>query len=206
MMICKQIAAQQRSLVGGWILNICKTSNVQNPKVARHLVSLAGSSTIPPNDLTVGQELASELLKFEGSETSGELDISETFKIVNKSTCAAIASAILQLIESNIAGMDWIIMKLKSYSTVTQKGISFNQNCKVAPGLALEEALYSRAEAIVKVLSSFVLMDLKGMVFISETESNGSYFTLKTRIESLCKTVFNYFMGINVQILKLNIC
>lgn len=203
MMICKQIAAQQRSLVGGWILNICKTSNVQNPKVARLLVSLAVSSPIPPNDLTVAQELASELLKFGGSETSNELDISEAFKIVNKSTCAAIASAILQLVESNIVGMDWIIMKLKNYSTLNQKGISINQNCEVAPGLALEEALYSRAEAIVKVLSSFVLMDLKGMAFISESEPKDLFYAQNMNHSVNC---FNHVMGINLQILKPNIC
>lgn len=53
--------------------------------------------------------------------------------------------------------------RLKAYYTSTQKGASFNQSDKVAAELTLEEILYSRAEAIVKVLSYFVSMNLKGM-------------------------------------------
>lgn len=55
------------------------------------------------------------------------------------------------------------MIRLKAYYTSTQKGASFNQSDKVAAELTLEEILYSRAEAIVKVLSYFVSMNLKGM-------------------------------------------
>lgn len=160
MIIGNQLPAERRNLVGAWILHICKSSDLRNPKLARSWISLVVSLSLPPNDLTLSQEMASELLKVFRSGKS-DPDLSETFHVINKTTCAAIASSILQLVESNIVDMDWIITKLKTYSTATKKGVSLERNKNLEPRVALEETLYSRVEAIVKVLSNFVLLNLK---------------------------------------------
>ncbi|CAI9118850.1 OLC1v1020477C2 [Oldenlandia corymbosa var. corymbosa] len=161
MMIGNQIPADCQGLVGAWILRICKISHLQNSKVARSLVSLVVSLSLPPNDLIISEDLASELLKVVGSEATEPEDVSEKFHVLNKATHAAIASSILQLLESNITDMDSIINKLIAYSTAARKGVSLDPNRKIGPRLALEESLYSRMQAVVKVLSYFVLMNLK---------------------------------------------
>lgn len=166
MMIGNQMPPERRNLMGTWMLRICKSSDFQNPKLARSLVYLVVSLSLPPNDLTVSQDMASELLKVIGTETSKPLDVSGTYPFINKTNSAAIASSILQPVESNIIDMDWIIIKLKTYSTAAQKGISFDSNGKAGPGLALEGTLYSRMEAVVKILSYFVVMNLKGTLML----------------------------------------
>ncbi|KAK6138776.1 hypothetical protein DH2020_027487 [Rehmannia glutinosa] len=161
LMIGNKLPEERRNLVGSWANRICKSSNVSNSKVAKCLVFIAVTLSSAPADLVISQNMAAELLQVVGSDGTNPLDISETFPVINKSTSAAIVSTILQSVESTIVGMDWIMVKLKSYYTVTQKGISFNQSGKVTSELALEETLYSRAEAVVKVLSYFVAMNLK---------------------------------------------
>ncbi|KAH9765890.1 Fanconi anemia group I-like protein [Citrus sinensis] len=52
-------------------------------------------------------------------------------------------------------------LEVKTFSLVTQKGIHVNHDEDHVSGLGFEENLYSRTEALVKVLSSFVLMSLK---------------------------------------------
>lgn len=163
MMIGNTLPEERRNVVGSWVTQICKSRRVRNSKVARCLVFTAISLSSPPSDLLVAQNMASELLKVVGSECNDPLDISGTFPLINKSTGAAIASTILQSLESTITEIDWIVIRLKAYYTSTQKGAFFNQSDKVAAELTLEEILYSRAEAIVKVLSYFVSMNLKGM-------------------------------------------
>ncbi|KAK6161092.1 hypothetical protein DH2020_004473 [Rehmannia glutinosa] len=163
LMIGNKMPEERRNLVGSWANRICKSSNVSNSKVAKCLVFIAVTLSSAPADLVISQNMAAELLQVVGSDGTNPLDISETFPVINKSTSAAIVSTILQSVESTIVDMDWIMMKLKSYYTVTQKGISFNQSGKVTSELTLEETLYSRAEAVVKVLSYFVAMNLKGM-------------------------------------------
>ncbi|KAK3017972.1 hypothetical protein RJ639_002729 [Escallonia herrerae] len=105
--------------------------------------------------------MAKELLKVVGSEMINPLEKSEIYPVISHSTKYVVASSILTLIESVIVDMDWVTMKLKTYSTATQKGIMLDQNEEHAPGFQLEETLYSTAEAVVKVLSSFVVMNLK---------------------------------------------
>lgn len=163
LMIGQKLPVERRNLVGFWATQICKSSDLSNSKVAKYLVFLALTLTSPPTDLVIAQSMAKELLGVVGSENVGPLNTSEIFPLINKSTAASIASTILQLIESSIVDMEWITIRLKTYYTATQKGISSNQTDRVAPELAVEEMLYSRAEAIVKVLSHFVAMNLKGM-------------------------------------------
>ncbi|KAG8369921.1 hypothetical protein BUALT_Bualt14G0063600 [Buddleja alternifolia] len=161
LMIGNKLPEERRNLVGIWSTRICKSHHVTNSKVAKSLVFIAVSLSSPPSDLVIAQNMAEGLLKVVGSEGTDALDVSETFPVINKSTDAAIASTILQLVESNILDMDWITIRLKTYYMATQKGISFNQIGKMTPELAVEELLYSRAEAVVKVLSFFVAMNLK---------------------------------------------
>ncbi|KAL0348653.1 UNVERIFIED_CONTAM: Fanconi anemia group I protein [Sesamum angustifolium] len=137
LMIGNKLPEERRNLVGSWVTRICKSSHVSNSKVAKSLVLAAVTLSSPPADLDVAQNMAAELLRVVGSEDTDPLDISETFPVINKLTDAAIVSTILQ------------------------KVFLFNQMRKVAPELAMEEMLYSRAEAVVKVLSYIVAMNLK---------------------------------------------
>ncbi|KAL0457426.1 UNVERIFIED_CONTAM: Fanconi anemia group I protein [Sesamum latifolium] len=161
LMIGNKLPEERRNLVGSWVTRICQSSHVSNSKVAKSLVFAAVTLSSPPADLDVAQNMAAELLQVVGSEDTDPLDTSETFPVINKSTDAAIASTILQSVESTVVHMDWITIRLKTYYMATQKGVSFNQIREVAPELAMEEMLYSRAEAVVKVLSYFVAMNLK---------------------------------------------
>ncbi|KAK9288581.1 hypothetical protein L1049_017040 [Liquidambar formosana] len=164
LMIGNKLHCKWRNFHGAWAIRVCKSSGVMNPKVAKSVATLAICLSSPPNDLILAQDLVMELLKVMGSlgsEQSSPLEISETYPIINRSTSTAIASSILQVIESVIVDMDWATMKLRTFSLVTQRSTSIDQNGAHAPGLALEEVIYSRAEAVVKVLSSFVEMDLK---------------------------------------------
>ncbi|XP_059632748.1 uncharacterized protein LOC132275304 [Cornus florida] len=159
-LIGNNLHCERRNFLGAWAARICKGSQISNSKFAKNVVTIAVCLSSPPNDLVVAQDIAKELLKVMGSESSSSLETSETYPIINHSTVTPVASSILQLIESVFIDIDWAIMKLKSYS-VSEKGMSLSQSREVAPGLALEEVLYSRTEAVVKVLSSFVLMHLK---------------------------------------------
>ncbi|XP_009764707.1 uncharacterized protein [Nicotiana sylvestris] len=163
MLISNKLPEEQRNLVGNWAKCICKTSKVSNPKAAKSIVSIAILLTSPPNDLIIAEDMAAELLKVVGSE-SEKVDSQVTldaYSIINKSTSAALASVILHLVESVILDTEWVIRKLKVYSVANTRAVLVNQNGERDPGLALEETVYSRAEAVVKVLSSFVMMDLK---------------------------------------------
>ncbi|KAL2470368.1 hypothetical protein Adt_38504 [Abeliophyllum distichum] len=160
-MIGNKLPEERKNLVAMWAIRICKNSDVTNSKVAKSLVSLAVSLSSPPNDLLVAQEMAAELSKVTGSDNSEPLEKSETFLVINKSTDDAIASTLLQSVESTIVDMDWIITRLNTYYTATRKGIPLHQTGMFASGSVLEETLYSKAEALVKVLSFFVAMNLK---------------------------------------------
>ncbi|KAL2459280.1 hypothetical protein Fot_54969 [Forsythia ovata] len=160
-MIGNKLPEERKNLVAMWAIRICKNSDVSNSKVAKSLVSLAVSLSSPPNDLLVAQEMAAELSKVTGSDNSDPLEKSETFLVINKSTDDAIASTLLQSVESTIVDMDWIITRLNTYYTATRKGIPLHQTGMFASGSVLEETLYSKAEALVKVLSFFVAMNLK---------------------------------------------
>lgn len=133
-----------------------------NPKAAKSLLTLAICLRSPQNDLIIAKDIAIELLKVTGSEKDDPLELSETYPLINHSTQTAITSCMLLFVESVISDMDWIIMKLKTYSVASQKKIYLDQTREHTPGLALEEFLYSRAEALVEVLASFVMMNLKG--------------------------------------------
>ncbi|KAJ8573884.1 hypothetical protein K7X08_010395 [Anisodus acutangulus] len=165
MLISNKLPEERRNLLGNWAKCICKTSKVSNSKAAKSIVSIAILLTSPPNDLVIAEDMAAELLKVVGSESELERVDSQVtldaYSIINKSTSAPLASLILQLAESVILDTEWVIMKLKIYSVANTRAVSVNQNGEKDTRLALEEIVYSRAEAVVKVLSSFVMVDLK---------------------------------------------
>lgn len=162
LMIGKKLPNERRNLLGSWATELCRKSEVSNSKVAKCLVFIAITLSSPPADLVIAENLTAELVKVVGSEGNDPVDASETFPIISKITSSAISTTILQSIESSVADMEWITTRLKTCYTATQKGISLNQTGEEAPELAVEEVLYSRAEAVVKVLSHFVAMNLKG--------------------------------------------
>ncbi|KAL7144432.1 hypothetical protein ABFS83_07G012200 [Erythranthe nasuta] len=162
LMIGNTLPEERRNILGSWTMKVVKTSHISNSKVAKCLVLTAVNLTSPPSDFIIAENMAAELLTVVGSEGPTEpLDMSEKFPVINKSTCAAIASTILQSVESTILDFDSIMTRLKTHYVATQKGASFNRSGETATELAVEEILYSRAEAVVEVLSHFVAMNLK---------------------------------------------
>ncbi|KAF5944697.1 hypothetical protein HYC85_018774 [Camellia sinensis] len=152
MMIGIKLPGERRNILGAWATQICKSNNIANSKVAKSVVSLALCLSSPPHDLVLAQEMATELIKVMGSETSDPLEMSEMYHVINHSTCTTTAASVLQLIESVIADMDRIIMKMKMCLAAIRKGIPFDPNGEHALGFTLEETLYSRTEAVVTVL------------------------------------------------------
>lgn len=161
-MIGDKLPSKWRNFNGVWAHRICNTNGITNVKVAKSMIKLAICLSSPPDDLILAQEMAKELLKVMGSESSNPLETSETYAIINQSTTSAVASSILEFIESVIFDLDWATAKLKTFSPVTQKTISLDLNGEHASSLHWEETLYSRAEGLVRVLSSFVLMNMRG--------------------------------------------
>ncbi|KAI3505106.1 hypothetical protein L1887_27015 [Cichorium endivia] len=136
------------NLVGAWAISICETNNISNTKIARSLVSLALSCTQAPNDLVLAQDLV---------KTTG----SETYRIINQLTETVVSSVILQFLESVLVDMDRVSMKLKTCFTSAYKGTTVDDNGAHKSYLTLEETLYKRTEAVMELLSSFVVMNLK---------------------------------------------
>ncbi|KAK2645650.1 hypothetical protein Ddye_020845 [Dipteronia dyeriana] len=146
---------------GAWAMDFCKSNTVTNANVAKGVVKLAICLSTPPDDLSVAEVIAKELLKATGLESDNTSEVSDICPLINQSTSNTITSCILQSIEAVIADMVWAIKKLKTLSIVTQKSIYINRNGEYSSALTFEENLYSRAEAVVKVLSYFVLMSFK---------------------------------------------
>lgn len=161
-MIGEKLPRELRSVHGAWALRICKDKEITDSKVSKSVVTLAISLSLPPDDLTICQDMAIELLKVIGSERQEPLKVSDVYPLINQSTNTAINSCILHVVEIIMADMDWAVKKLKIFHSVIQKSTHLSQNGEIAYGLAFEEIVYSRAEAVVKILASFVLMNLKG--------------------------------------------
>lgn len=160
-MIGHKLPCKWRSSHGAWAIRMCKTNNTTNSSIAKSMVRLATSLSSPPTDLLVAQEMLKELLRFIGPNNSDLSQVSE-YLVVNQSTTIAIASCLLQITDNVIIDVDWSTKKLKAASQVAQKTIHHNQNGEHNLGFTFEEIVYSRVKAVVEVLSSFVLMSLKG--------------------------------------------
>lgn len=162
-MMGNKLPCKLRNYHGAWAIHICKNNTKMNSKTAKSVVALAISLSSPPEDLNVAQDMAAELLKVNGSGEIDPVKKSETYPIINHSTKNAITSYLLQLIESVVLDLDWAVRKLKASSAITQRCSFLDQYGEKVPGLILEEALYLRSEALVNLLSFFVVMNLSGM-------------------------------------------
>ncbi|KAF3456246.1 hypothetical protein FNV43_RR00896 [Rhamnella rubrinervis] len=160
-MIGEKLPCELRKVHGAWALHVCKDKEITNTKVAKSVVTLAISLSLPPNDLSLCRDMATEVLKVIGSEGQEPSKVSDVYPLINESTSIAINSCILHMIEVTIVDMDWAIKKLKMFYSVTQKSTHLRQNGEIAHGLAFEENVNSRAEEVVKILACFVLMSLK---------------------------------------------
>ncbi|WZZ36654.1 hypothetical protein YC2023_020055 [Brassica napus] len=146
---------------GSWAHEIFRSCETSNTTVAKSVLKLAISFTTSPGDLSIAVEVAKELQNVIGFDKSDTSQVSESYMIVNQSTSASITSSILQLVDSAIGDMDWGTKKLKNLYVASQKNIHLDHDDESTFGLALEEALYAMAESTVRILSSFVLMNLK---------------------------------------------
>ncbi|VFQ94694.1 unnamed protein product [Cuscuta campestris] len=157
----KLLPEERRDFVGNWARGICKRRNVSNPRVAKSFASLALSLSSAPNDMIIAQDMAKELLNVVGKEDSVPKEISSAYSIINKSTSTHIASIILQFLDSTISDIECISIKLKERPCSYKRDCSSQQFGEKTLELVMEETLYSRAGAVVKVASFFVLMNLQ---------------------------------------------
>ncbi|VFQ70471.1 unnamed protein product [Cuscuta campestris] len=157
----KLLPEERRDFVGNWARGICKRRNVSNPRVAKSFANLALSLSSASNDMIIAQDMAKELLNVVGKEDSVPQETSSAYSIINKSTSTHIASIILQFLDSAISDIEWISIKLKERPCSYKRDCSSQQFGEKTLELVMEETLYSRAGAVVKVASFFVLMNLQ---------------------------------------------
>ncbi|MQM05472.1 hypothetical protein Taro_038280 [Colocasia esculenta] len=159
-----KLPCKSRDSHGLWAVNLCRCTVVKNPRSACSIATVAVHLRLPPNDLIIAQEMALELLNVLGSEDKDPVEKSEAYPIINQLTGSTIASTFLQLAESVISDLDWTVSKLKASSISNHQNSDSSQGHLLGektPSLLLEEALYSRSEALVYMLSHFAKMNLK---------------------------------------------
>ncbi|KAK8947102.1 hypothetical protein KSP39_PZI006391 [Platanthera zijinensis] len=164
LIIWRTMPFEQRKIHGMWMMNACKNRKIVNPKLAQNMISLALHLMPSPGDLTASQDIASELLQVIGSEEKDPVDISRTYPFVNSLTKGAVAAALFHVIESCLVDLDWSVSKLKSVSVFKHEFDQPTRNHQIPerlPGVIFEEAVHSRSEALVSVLSFFADMNLK---------------------------------------------
>ncbi|KAF8021796.1 hypothetical protein BT93_G2051 [Corymbia citriodora subsp. variegata] len=162
LMITNKLPCQLRNSHGSWATQICKSNGIKDSKVVRSLVLLVIQLSSPPDDLIFAQDVATELCKVTGYASDDPVEMSESYPVVNKYTSIAVILCILQSVEAVICDVDWAIRKLKEFSLSSQNRIKTNEGeLALDVKLVLEDNLFSRSEAVVRVLSSFALMTLK---------------------------------------------
>uniref|UniRef100_A0A7N1A2T4 BHLH domain-containing protein n=1 Tax=Kalanchoe fedtschenkoi TaxID=63787 RepID=A0A7N1A2T4_KALFE len=217
MIVGKELPSEQRSLHGAWIERMLSSNSIENPKVVKGLVTLAICLNLPPNDLVLGQKLGVELSNVIGFEAQSPVEVSEVYPIINNSTATSVTTSILHVIESVVGDIDWATMKLKVFSLVNQKKTYVDENEVRSPVSGLEETIYSRAEAVVRVLSYFVLMNLNGEHATSDTSKliivsslglfaviNLVRFSTDTQVEQLLRLAGKFYKQL-ARISKLHI-
>ncbi|KAL8162244.1 hypothetical protein V2J09_013733 [Rumex salicifolius] len=155
MTVGSKLPREHRTYLGNWIVSVCKSISVTDSKAAQSLVKLALALKAPPDDLEFALEIAAEMYNV-ASEESSLSEMSGEYHILNSSTWTAIASSILQSIESVTSDLQWAGAKLKGYTVVTKSITLLDEYRDKIPRSALEQAVYSRAESVVKVLNPFM--------------------------------------------------
>lgn len=147
-----------------WATKLCKKKIKSNVGVASALAALALSLKAPPDDLILAKGLSSELLKVMGLEESQAQDSSLDFPLIDSTTKAALAGLLLQTGEKVLKDMEWLVTKIKFLKPVrrTQTRNTIAGFLAAPRRLQLEEALYTRMEAVVLMLSDFCNLSLAG--------------------------------------------
>ncbi|KAI4364453.1 hypothetical protein MLD38_020543 [Melastoma candidum] len=141
---------------------MCKTSDIKNPKVSKKIVKLAIYLSSSSKDMVVLGDISTELAKVAALEMVDSPRMSQNFAVINKSTSSAISSCLLQFMERVIGELDWAVKKLKPLSlSVNQAYFNLKGDCGHSLIVEFEESVYSRYQDLVKVLSSFVSMSLR---------------------------------------------
>ncbi|GAB2295220.1 hypothetical protein Dimus_029395 [Dionaea muscipula] len=153
-----------KDYLGDWVISICKDAEIKDAKVVKYLITLALHLKLPQEDLFVAEAMVVKMLNLTRSDQTSVLDsceVSEGYSILRQSTIAMAASSILQYTESVISDMQWATAKLKTCCIIARSRFSLNHDDNKASVSQLEETIYLRAEAVVKVLSAFMGMNLK---------------------------------------------
>uniref|UniRef100_A0A0E0D0A1 Fanconi anemia group I protein n=1 Tax=Oryza meridionalis TaxID=40149 RepID=A0A0E0D0A1_9ORYZ len=162
--ISRKLHHEQNHLVGHWAASLCQKTIVQNPSIAQEMVKLAIHLMIAPDDLVLVHEMTSELKLITTGEEDSR-DSSETFPVINCKTKNSLAAVFLQMVESSLTELDWVIGKLKVMLALAYDSANIDEDDQPADErtqrLYLEEALYSRSTSVVHVLSSFAHTSLK---------------------------------------------
>lgn len=158
----QELPSEDRSLHGVWVVQMLHSNNIDSPKVAKGLITLAILLNVSPDDLILAQELSVELSSVISFEDESARRNSEIYPFINHSTSTLVATSLLHVIESVVTDIVWATMKLQIFYSISQKRTSSVEMEEHAHIMALEETLYSRAEAVATVLSTFVVMNLNG--------------------------------------------
>ncbi|XP_068658858.1 uncharacterized protein [Aristolochia californica] len=188
LMIANKLPCKLRNFHGTWAVTLC-SSTVGNPKAARSVVSLAIHLQSSSHDLTGAQEMAMELLKVIGSEDTDPAENSDTYPVINLSTGTTIASLLLKLVESTLTDLDWAVTLLRALSSIDNENTDIaknNNSAEKSAGLTLEEALYSRSEGLVNLLSHFAEMSLKDPQSEQLVKLAGRFYKCLARMAKLC--------------------
>ena len=147
-----------------WVANLCKEKSVSNAGAASALVGLALSLKNPPEDLTLARGFSLELIKVMGFDESQSQDSSLNYPIIDSATKTALAGLLLQIGEKVLKDMEWLVTKIKTVKPVrrTETRNTMAGFLATPRRLQLEEAFYTRMEAMVLVLSDFCTMTLAG--------------------------------------------
>lgn len=178
LMIANALPYKLRNAYGAWVVNICRECSIKNSKAVKSIVALVVNLRAF-DDIGVAQDFASELVKVIGSEDMDPVEKSEKFPIINRSTVSSISLLVLKLLQSTITDLGWAVEKLKVLTTLGYREsteVDREDFCHKKSTLPiLEDAIYSRSEAVVHLLSSFAEMNLKGNVDARKMSVVSSY-------------------------------
>ncbi|CAN6468746.1 unnamed protein product [Victoria cruziana] len=147
LLLGKKLPCSLANSFGAWANHMCRSTNLENAKVSQSLSEIPIYLSLPPNDLAIACNMASELLKVIGTEEEESIKESNVYLTINHLTGNAIATLILNSMENFLVDLEWAVLKWKHVSKDSS--------------LHLEAQLCARAEAIVTLASQFAEMNLK---------------------------------------------
>uniref|UniRef100_A0A0D9VTV0 Fanconi anemia group I protein n=1 Tax=Leersia perrieri TaxID=77586 RepID=A0A0D9VTV0_9ORYZ len=161
--ISRKLHHEQSHLVGHWAEGLCRRTTVQNPSIGQEMVKLSVHLMTAPDDLVLVHNMTAEL-KLVASNDEDLRDSSEVFPVINCKTKNSLAAVFLQMVESSLTELDWVIGKLKGMLALAYDSANIDEDQPAderTQRLYLEEALYLRSTSVVHILSSFTHMSLK---------------------------------------------